>query len=293
MLENATPLVFPGTPVDWLRASFNALDSTEPILGFDAVAPPPPQPPRAVGENPVFNLWDVLLIVVTAVVSLFFCSLFALLVIYATHHGRVNEKQLLNNVLIFLPAQLVAYIFTVGFMVFLVWQKYRKSFLEAVNWNMPRGKLAWGSVAVGAALAMTTQAASALLQPWIPKSLPIEQYFRTPASAYALAAFGILVAPFVEELFFRGFLFPALARPLGTVSATALTALGFALIHGEQLAHAWIPLLLLFTVGVVLTLARAKTKSVAVSVLMHIGYNSTLFTMLYIATHGFHRMDLG
>lgn len=272
------------------------LDSTEPILPFDPVGTPPsPAMPVAdsSGENPVFNLWDVLLIAVTAVVSLFICSVFAVGVVFATHRGHLNDKQVLNNVLVLLPAQVVAYIFTVSFMVLVVRQKYHARFFAAVKWNMPHGKVVWGAVGVGAALAVVTQAASALLQPWIPKSLPIEQYFRTPASAYALSAFGILVAPFVEELFFRGFLFPALARPLGLIPATFLTAAGFALIHGEQLARAWIPLLLLFGVGTILTLARARTKSVAVSVLMHIGYNSTLFTLLYIATHGFRHMELG
>jgi membrane protease YdiL (CAAX protease family) len=125
----------------------------------------------------------------------------------------------------------------------------------------------------------------------MPKSLPIEEYFRTPASAYALAAFGILVAPLVEELFFRGFLFPALARPLGVGIAMVITAGGFALIHSEQLAHAWAPLLVLFAVGLVLTAVRAKTKSVAVCVLIHVGYNCALFTLVFIATGGFRHME--
>lgn len=287
------------------------MESSDPIFGIDPVAPPPPLIPVAepARESPVFNIWDVLLILVIAGAALIFCSAAAAVVIYAVHGGHVNQTQLLNNALIFLPAQVVAYILTVGFTVFLVWQKYHTSFLEAVKWNMPHGALAFGSFAVGAVLAILTQAASGLLQHWIPKSLPIEEYFRTASSAYALAAFGILVAPFVEEIFFRGFLFPALARPLelffrrflfpaqarliGLLLATAITAGGFALIHGEQLAQAWIPLLLLFIVGSVLTLARATTQSVAVSVLMHMGYNSTLFTLLYIATHGFRHMELG
>jgi membrane protease YdiL (CAAX protease family) len=244
-------------------------------------------------ENPVFNLLDVLLIVVVAFGALIFCSSIALAVLYFTHHGHINQKELLNNVLVFLPAQVAAYILTVGFMVFLIWQKYRTRFLEAVKWNMPGTRLAWGAAAVGAILAVGTQIVAALLSRWIPKSLPIDQLFRTPAAAWALASFGILIAPVVEELFFRGFLFPALARPIGPVFATIITALGFALIHGEQLAHAWVPLALLFGVGTVLTVARARTQSVAVSVLMHVGYNTTLFTLLYIQTRGFHHMELG
>jgi len=245
------------------------------------------------GENPIFNLLDVFLIWVIAVVALIFCSSIAFAIIYSTHHGHLSQKELLNNVLVFLPAQVAAYILTVGFMVLLIRQKYRMKFLEAVKWNMPGTRLGWGAVAFGAFLALGTQVAAALLSRWIPKSLPIDQYFRTPAAAWALSAFGILVAPVVEELFFRGFLFPALARPIGPVFATIITALGFALIHGDQLALAWIPLALLFIVGTVLTVARARTQSVAVSVLMHVGYNTTLFTMLYITTRGFHHMELG
>jgi uncharacterized protein len=116
------------------------------------------------------------------------------------------------------------------------------------------------------------------------------------------------VAPLVEELFFRGFLYPALerplekmffrvqvdpalAQPLGIALAMALTALGFALIHSEQLAHAWAPLLVLFAVGMVLTAVRVKTKSVAVCVLIHMGYNFTLFTLLYVNTGGFRHLE--
>jgi CAAX protease family protein len=57
------------------------------------------------------------------------------------------------------------------------------------------------------------------------------------------------------------------------------------------LAHAWVPLLLLFAVGVILTAVRAWTKSVATCVVVHMSYNTTLFTTLYIGTCGFRHMD--
>lgn len=277
------------------------LENRFPTL--DPIDPIPPRPPQAssaveparpsTGENPVFNLVDVLLIVLVAVFSLIFCGTVAVILVYAAHPFRGDVREMATNVLLFLPAQVAAYCLTVGFMVALVWQKYRTGFLTAVRWNMPKPQLAWGAVALGALLGLTSQVAAGLLQRWIPKSLPIEQYFRTPASAYALAAFGILVAPVVEELFFRGFLYPALARPLGSVPAIALTAGGFALLHSEQLAHAWVPLLMLFAVGAVLTVVRARTKSVATTVLIHMGYNLTLFALLFYATDGFRHMERG
>ncbi len=255
----------------------------------------PPRPPEGslsdVRENPVFNLLDVVFILAVAFVSLVLCGAVALGIAYASGSFRGDIKDLAINPLVFIPAQVVSYVLTVGFMVFLIWVRYRTKFAEAIRWNMPEARIAFWAVAGGAGLALISQIASGLLERWIPKSLPIEQYLRTPSSAYAMAAFGILVAPLVEELFFRGFLYPALARPLGVGPAIALTAGGFAMLHAEQLAHAWVPLLLLFAVGTILTVVRAKTKSVATTVLMHMSYNCTLFTMLYIATQGFRHME--
>jgi uncharacterized protein len=286
------------------------LDSFEPI------PPSQPEPLSPVEpvvlearENPVFNLWDVLLIVVVAAAALFLCTSAGVAVLVAMRGPHaLDPKNLAGKVLFFLPIQVVTYILTVGFMVLYVWTRYRTSFLEAVRWNVPAAKLAWGAAVFGAALGLGSAVLSVLLQRWTPKSLPIEQYLSTPAAAYALAAFGILVAPVVEELFFRGFLYPALERPfermffrahvdpalarsLGVTAAMVITAGGFALIHSEQLAHAWAPLLVLFAVGIVLTAVRAKTKSVATCVLIHMAYNTTLFTMLFIGTEGFRHME--
>ena len=63
------------------------------------------------------------------------------------------------------------------------------------------------------------------------------------------------------------------------------------MVHGQQLAQSWSPLLVLFVVGVVLTLARAATKSVASSFLIHLGYNFTLFGGLYFVTDHFRHME--
>lgn len=260
--------------------------------------PPPPAPlplsaaPGKADENPVFNILDVFLIVVVAVGSLIFCLLVAMGIFSALHPSRsLDPKALAFNAFLIIPSQITAYILTVGFMVFLVWQRYRTGFLQAVRWNTPAAKLAWGALAGGAGLALISQLLSLTLQRWIPKSLPIDQFFRTPGSAYMLAAFGVLVAPLVEELFFRGFLYPALARPLGTVPAIAITSAGFALVHAQQLAQAWAPLLILFGVGTTLTLVRAISKSVALCVLIHVGYNFTLFTFAFIATSGFRHLE--
>src|SRR5260370_7941451 len=118
-----------------------------------------------------------------------------------------------QNALVIVPMQIAAYILTVGFMVLLIWRKYRTGFLTAVRWKLPRRKLAWGAIGGGVALGFTSQILSGLLERWNPKSLPIEQYFNTPASAYMLARFGIFLAPLVVEIFFLCPPSPLLPKP--------------------------------------------------------------------------------
>jgi len=59
----------------------------------------------------------------------------------------------------------------------------------------------------------------------------------------------------------------------------------------EPFEHAWAPLLLLFLVGLVLTITRAVTKSVAASWIIHVAYNATLFGFLYVGSQGFRHLE--
>jgi membrane protease YdiL (CAAX protease family) len=125
----------------------------------------------------------------------------------------------------------------------------------------------------------------------IPKELPIDSFFRTPAEAWALGILSVTLAPLMEELFFRGFLYPVLARDLGLPFAILLTALSFAALHGAQLMFSWGPVLVIFLVGLVLTMVRAKTNSVAAGVLIHMAYNGTITVAMFVATDGFRHLE--
>jgi membrane protease YdiL (CAAX protease family) len=49
--------------------------------------------------------------------------------------------------------------------------------------------------------------------------------------------------------------------------------------------------LVIFIVGLALTIARAVTKSVAASLIMHMAYNATLSVLLFIGTDGFRHLE--
>jgi membrane protease YdiL (CAAX protease family) len=142
---------------------------------------------------------------------------------------------------------------------------------------------------IGVVLSLGLQAFASLLP--MPKNLPIDRFFQTTREAYLLAIFGMTFAPLLEELFFRGFLYPVLARRLGVATAVVLTALSFGLIHAPQLGRAWGPVLVIFLVGIALTVTRAVTKSVATSLLMHAAYNGTISVLIFFATDHFRHLE--
>jgi membrane protease YdiL (CAAX protease family) len=246
--------------------------------------PAEPLPPR----DPVWNFWDVVMI---AVVFMAGMVMSGLLIVGALKLGGIPVPKEMSPrlVQVMLGAQCLAYIGVLLFMRHLITADYGRTFNEAVRWTAPApGSWPYYLVA-GVALAFCVGLLGRILP--FPSHLPIDKYFQDRTSAWLITIFGVSLAPLVEELFFRGFFYPVVARRLGIPISAVLTALGFALMHASQLASAWGPLLVLFLVGMALTVTRILTRSVVPGFLMHIGYNGTLFTLLYIASDGFRHLD--
>ena len=143
----------------------------------------------------------------------------------------------------------------------------------------------------GVALAITVTVMGQFVKQSGP--VPFEEFFKARQSVLMLMAFGILVAPLVEETIFRGFLYPVAARQFGVVPGILFTGILFGGFHAMQLWGAWGQIALLVVVGIVLTAVRARTGSVLAGFLMHVAYNSTLFAGLLIGSHGLRDFPLG
>jgi membrane protease YdiL (CAAX protease family) len=87
-----------------------------------------------------------------------------------------------------------------------------------------------------------------------------------------------IVAPIVEELFFRGMLYPLLRRRLPAWLAIVANAAIFAALH-------FIPILLpmLFVMGLLLTFVRARTHSIIPGILIHALNNAVFVLGVYAA----------
>ncbi|MBV9574419.1 MAG: CPBP family intramembrane metalloprotease [Acidobacteriales bacterium] len=258
----------------------------EPVL--PPVAKPSPLAASSRGEDPVWNGWDVLQI---ACLMLFTPFLFIFVAGFALHQLRypgLPLAEIVQKPMLALVSEFLGYLVVAFYMVVLIEGRYHRKFSEAIRWNWP--VRSWAALCgLGVLLLFVLQGLAHFLP--IPKNLPFDRFFEHPAEAYLTSIFAIGFGPLMEELFFRGFLYPVLARRLGIFFAVALTSVAFGLVHALQLGYAWSAVLVIFFVGLALTLVRALTHSVAASFLVHVAYNSTLTVLTLIATGGFRHME--
>jgi membrane protease YdiL (CAAX protease family) len=238
-------------------------------------------------EDPAWSEWEVLQLVFLTIIAV---AVFLPMVALAAQqllYPKVPFLQVLTYPMVTVLGQGLAYLLILAFMVSIVRRVPGLHFGQAIRWNWPHNWSAY--LLAGVALSFVLQGLARLLP--MPKELPMDRFFRTPSEAWALSLFGIAFAPLLEELFFRGFLYPVLVRRLGVAIAVLTTAAGFSLIHAPQLGRAWGPVLVIFMVGLALTITRAITKSVAASLLMHMAYNATLSVLLFVGTDGFRHLE--
>ncbi|MEI8256809.1 MAG: CPBP family intramembrane glutamic endopeptidase, partial [Deltaproteobacteria bacterium] len=93
-------------------------------------------------------------------------------------------------------------------------------------------------------------------------------------------AFGALLAPFSEELFFRGVLYGAFAKRWAWLGVVA-SVLIFTASHALQLSGAAIGLIPIASVAVVNGVLRARTGGITQPWIVHTVYNFTLSLGLY------------
>jgi len=102
-----------------------------------------------------------------------------------------------------------------------------------------------------------------------------EAVFKIQNDPYMLSL--IIVAPLVEELFFRRFLLKGLRQKYGTVAALLISSLLFCSIHWPDYNN----LLPTFTMGLVAGLIYLWSGKILYSILFHVFLNSVYFYLAY------------
>jgi len=273
--------------------------------GIKSVLPEGEAPPR------IPHFGHALLFVA---IAFFFLIVFeSLLALFHTHDPH-QAVTLLHQPKIAVAAEALTYLLTLALAWVVFPLFWNRAFSEGIQWNFPAARrLVLRLVPLGLLLGWAVEAISSLLP--MPDKMPIDDFFRTQSDVWLITLFGTLIAPLFEEICFRGFLLPAFAiaydwltlartpeailrwkqtttlTPASLAFSGILTSCLFALLHAEQLAHAWSALAVLLCVSLILTYIRIRTRSVACSALVHACYNLSVFIGLFIATNGYRHLD--
>jgi membrane protease YdiL (CAAX protease family) len=195
-----------------------------------------------------------------------------------------------NKSLFLIVNQAVLSLGLLGYLAAQIRVRFQSPFWRTIGWRslqtgaIPRRVVYLSLILGGFSLSLLVQLASAALQ--TKAKLPIQEYFQDPRSALLLMLMSILLAPLVEETIFRGYIYPVLARSFGVGASVVITGTLFGLLHAPQLWGGWGQILLLIGVGIIFTAARAISRTVVASYILHVSYNSFLFIAFLVASHG-------
>jgi membrane protease YdiL (CAAX protease family) len=273
------------------------------------------EPESAVPER-IPHLGHLGILAVLAFLGLVATSLLTRCALHFHLFGVTTVQQAIADIHYTLGSEAVLYLFIFAGCLLLFPLVWHKSFFAGLQWNGATALRLRRRLFNTALFCFGLALLNGLLLPG-PSDTPIDKIFRAPGAAWMLFVFGVTFAPFFEELFFRGFLLPALAtawdwsieqstgaapRPLDETGqpqwsffamavATIVTSIPFALMHAAQTGYSLGPFLLLVCVSLILCWTRLSTRSLAASVLVHAAYNFLLFSLMLFGTGGFRHLE--
>jgi membrane protease YdiL (CAAX protease family) len=277
---------------------------------------PPTFYPEPEPESRIPNFGHASILVVIALLGFVAAGLAVQFAFRAHLWGVKTIEQAATDVHYTLASMAVLYIVSFSLSFFFFPRLWHKPFFAALQWNAHAAVRYRRWLFAAACLCFVLALIDELILPG-PNNAPIDKMFSNTSAAWLLFGFGVLVAPFFEEMTFRGFLLPALCTsvdwavslrtkqpppPLGPnghpqwslaamIIGSLLTSLPFAAMHADQIAHSIGPLLLLYCVSLVLCFARLITRSLAASTFVHASYNFLLFSLMLVGTGGFRHLD--
>ncbi|PWU09624.1 MAG: hypothetical protein C5B51_05915 [Terriglobia bacterium] len=252
----------------------------EPLGSPPAPAEQEPSPQIVLERDPFWGYADAvvfcILIIGSLIAGFTLVGAFAWL-LHLSFSARVTEL---------LAAQALGYILAFAALALLFRVQYHRPFWRSLGWkSFPLNPAV--VMGCGVATAIGVALVSVLLKTPT-TSNRITEMLQDPKAVVAVAAFGLTLGPLAEELIFRGFLQPLLARSLGAVSGIFAAAIPFGLLHFQEYGNSWRHALLISLAGAAFGWMRHVTGSTRASTLMHASYNALEFIAYFAQKDSLH-----
>ena len=232
-----------------------------------AAAIDPDDPPW--GFLHAFILWlmSVALIVVVPLVSVLPYIIYKMIA-----QGPVIDP-MKDTGLIFISILAVfpAHILTLGIVWLVVTNRGRRPFLKTLGWTWPGN---FGPVkCIGLAVLLLIVA---VLFTWLfgGAETQLDQIVKSSLKArFVLAFLAVFTAPLVEEIIYRGVMYPTIQRTFGTLWAVVVVSILFAGVHVFQYFNNFAVVSVIAVLSITLTLVRSRTRSILPCFVIHLVFN--------------------
>lgn len=182
-----------------------------------------------------------------------------------------DKMVIFYSVLGILPTHLV----TLAFAWLMVTEGGRRPFWKAIGWEWPEGATPTFVVMISVVIALLLYALA-----WGVTTLyggsKTELDLLIESSIYtrvATALVAVATAPLIEEVIYRGVIYPAVEKVTGTGFAIVVVSLLFAGVHVWQYRNNIAVILMITLLSFTLTIARAVTGKVLPSFIIHLIFN--------------------
>lgn len=255
----------------------------------DRIDPQPILPPATIisPDNPPYNLLSAIGVWLMSVALLVIANVIALAGYVLYKHGAAIDLAQMRSVLetdqrelifVSLLGIIPAHLLTLLIIWAVVSQSGRYPFWQTIGWEWSPGMRLSASVAISLVMLAT-----GLILTWVigGGETRFDQMIASSAQArFATAFLATFTAPLVEEMVYRGVLFPALQRVIGAVWAVVAVAILFALVHVSQYSNNLGVISIIVLLSVVLTSIRAVTGRLLPCFTIHFVFNAVQAILL-------------
>ncbi|HEV2764821.1 MAG TPA: CPBP family intramembrane glutamic endopeptidase [Pyrinomonadaceae bacterium] len=246
--------------------------------------------PRPDPDDPPWGLPVAVVVWVVSFLLLAFVPAFALLG-YIAYTGQPLNDETLNHVLKNDPngiltsvaAVIPTHLLTIALAWAVVTGLGRRPFRQTLGWSFGGGFGLWTSAALAGALLFF---GTVVLRFVGGDATDIDQIINSSTAArFTMAFLAVATAPLVEELIYRGVLYPAMQRAMGALWAVVGVSTLFALVHYYQYRNNLGVLGVITLLSFALTIVRAKTGRLLPCFVIHTVFNG--FQSLYLVLQHF------
>ncbi len=185
------------------------------------------------------------------------------------------------------PLALLSSIVTLGLVYGSVVLMSRRPLLESLCLRRPTFHGLASFTMLGAVLALLFLVGSIFFPPSEQEELggPLSRLAESGPFGYGIwMALAILMAPFVEEVLFRGYAYLGARQRLGPVWAGAWVTLIFTALHVTETGTYWPALAGILLLSTILVLVMERTGNLFYCIFCHLGYNGALASLSLLGT---------